>query len=70
MRYTNAAWTPNIARARAVALSLLILAASVAPAVVASVAGRVRESNVALGAMLWFFVCIIPPGVLARYRSS
>jgi hypothetical protein len=28
------------------------------------------ELAVALGTTLWFFVCIIPPEALARYRSS
>jgi hypothetical protein len=70
MRYTNAAWTPNIAHARAVLLAIGILALAVAPAAIAGLIGKLHESNVAVGVAIWFFICIIPPGVLARYRSD
>lgn len=70
MRYTNAAWSPNIAHARAVLLAIGILALAAAPAVMAGLMGKLHESNVAVGVAIWFFVCIIPPGVLARYRSD
>ncbi len=70
MRYTNAAWSPNIAHARAVLLAIGILALGAAPAAIAGSMGRLHESNVAVGVAIWFFVWIIPPGVLARYRSD
>ena len=70
MRYTNAAWTPNIAHPQAVLLALVILVAAVAPLVVAVITGMMREPKVAFVAILCLFVFIIPPGVLARYRSN
>jgi hypothetical protein len=70
MRYTNSAWTPNIAHPQAVALALVILAAAVAPLALAVATGTMREPKVAVVAILCLFVFIIPPGVLARYRIS
>jgi hypothetical protein len=70
MRYTNAGWTPNLAHARAVLLSLFILAGAFAPLTIAIATGTMREPKVAFVAILCLFAFIIPPGVLARYRSS
>jgi membrane protein YqaA with SNARE-associated domain len=70
MRYTNAAWTPNLAHSRAVLLSLVILGCAVVPLAIAVWTGAMREPKVALGVILCLLAFIIPPGVLARYRSS
>ena len=70
MRYTNSAWTPNIAHPQAILVALVILAAAVAPLALAVATGTMREPRVAVVAILCLFVFIIPPGVLARYRSS
>ena len=69
MRFTNAAWTPNVAHRRAVQLAVAILAAAAAPAAIAGMMGRLHVQAVVLGCLLWCIACVLPVGVLARYRS-
>ena len=70
MRYTNSAWTPNIAHPLAILLALVILGAAIAPLVIAISSGAMHDPRVAFIAILCLFAFIIPPGVIARYRSS
>ena len=70
MPWTNAGWTPNLAHPQAVFLALVILAAAITPLAVAIATSRMREPKIAFATLLCLFVFILPPGVLARYRSS
>jgi hypothetical protein len=70
MRFTNAAWTPNIAHTQAVLVATGIVAAASAPAVTAALLGRLGEPGVAIGALAWFVLCLLPVGVAARHRHD
>lgn len=67
MRYTNAAWSPNLAHSRAVLVAIGILVAALAPAVTLWLLGRLGDPLMTAGALLWFVVCNFPVGAVANH---
>ena len=66
MRFTNAAWTPNLAHPTASLLAIGLLALSLAPAAVAAGLGVLGHPLVAIGTILWFVGVVLPVGVHVR----
>jgi len=66
MRFTNAAWTPNLAHGRASALGAAMLAVSAGPLVAAAIVASLDERRFIAAAIVWFLVLNVPVGVYVR----
>jgi hypothetical protein len=66
LRFANAGWTPNLARPRAVALSVGLLATAIGPFITAAAMHRLQSPLVFGGTLIWFLALFIPISVLTR----
>jgi hypothetical protein len=70
MRFTNAAWTPNVAHARAAWLGAVLFALAVGPFVIAAVLGRLGDNMISAASIVWFLVLYLPIGVFVRFAGD
>lgn len=70
MRFTNAAFTPNIAHAKGAILAGAAYALAAGPFIAASLLGRIGENLVTAGAVIWLLALLVPIGVWVRYGSD
>lgn len=70
MRFTNAAWTPNIAHSRATILAASLLAIAAGPFVAAAIMGRVGNNLLSAALIGWFLMLFVPVGVYVRYAGA
>ena len=66
MRFTSAAWTPNLAHPRAVVLGFALIALAVGPLFATITLGRQNDPLVMPVAVIWLLLILVPTGVLVR----